>query len=126
MLNVNSFILLLCLLAACNQNQSSVESQSQLSDSTLIAILEGFDSRMADYFGAQEDIPLAGKRGAGCNDAQRHSYPRIEYATVNFLFNQNIDSVNIALVEYADYFINDPEKVLHRDYFHWHSEISSK
>ena len=55
-------------------------------------------------------------------EPQRHSYPWIEYATVNLLFNQNTDSANIALDEYADYFINDPEQsftTLWQALIHW-------
>ena len=123
-LSIYFLILLLCLFASCSENQSSQKNQTQLPDSTLIAIRDGFDTRVAEMFDAQKEIPLSKWKSFGWNEAQRYSYPRIEYATVNFLYNQNIDSANIALVEYANYFINDPKKVLHRDNFHWHSEMA--
>jgi len=123
-LSIYFLILLLCLFASCSENQSSQKNQTQLPDSTLIAIRDGFDTRVAEMFDAPKEIPLSKWKSSGWNEAQRYSYPRIEYATVNFLYNKNIDSANIALVEYANYFINDPKKVLHRDNFHWHSEMA--
>ena len=119
------FLIVLTLfgISACNSKDAGNKS-SQLSDSQLIAIRNGFDTRVAEMFDAQKEIPLSKWKSSGWNEAQHFSYPRIEYATVNFLLQQNIDSSNVALVEYANYFINDPKKVLHRDNFHWHSEMA--
>ena len=116
------YSLILSCLFSCNTNKA-VKSE-QLPDTTLIVIRDGFNARVAEYFEEQKDIPLSKWKSSGWNEPQRHSYPLIEYATVNLWFQQNIDSANIALVEYADYFINDPEKILHRDHFHWHSEMA--
>lgn len=109
---------------ACNSNALSGRNGSQLPDSVLTAICDGLDNRAAKYFEQQKDIPLSKWKSSGWNEAQRHSYPRIEYATVNLMFHQNIHSANIALAECAEYFINDPERILHRDNFHWHSEMA--
>jgi len=117
-----TYSLILFCLFSCNV-PNAVKNE-QLPDSTLIAIRDGFDTRIAEYFEEQKDIPLSKWKSSGWNKAQRHSYPLIEYATVNLCFQQNIDSANIALVEYADYFIYDPDKIQHRDHFHWHSEMA--
>jgi len=123
-LKIGVFILTICFFITCNSKQSLEVSQPQLPDSIIIAIRDGFDTRVVQYFEDQKEIPLSNWKSSGWNEAQRHSYPRIEYATVNFLYNQNIDFANIVLVQYANYFINDPEKILHRDHFHWHSEMA--
>ena len=72
--------ILLCLLSCVTDE---VEDYQQLPDSILIKIRDGFDTRVAAYFEAQKDIPLSKWKSSGWNEAQRHSYPRIEYATVN-------------------------------------------
>ena len=51
------------------------------------------------------------QNASGWNAPQRYAYPRIEYATANLWFGQNIESANVALVEYAEYFIKNPEQV---------------
>jgi hypothetical protein len=112
----------LCCFVSCHSTKQ--KESDQLPDATLITIRDGFDTRVAAYFEAQKNIPLSKWKSSGWNEAQRHSYPRIEYATVNLWYGQNIDSTNIALVEYADYFIKNPDQVLHRDNFHWHSEMA--
>ena len=53
-LNVVSLFLLLCLFAACNGRQSVKKDPSQLPDSTLISIRDGFDIRVADLYNAQK------------------------------------------------------------------------
>lgn len=99
-------------------------NKKKLSSSTLSAIRNGFDTRVTELFDAQKEKAFNDMGKSGWNAPQRYAYPRIEYATVSFLFEQNIDSANSVLVEYGEYFINDPEKVLHRDHFHWHSEMA--
>lgn len=105
-------------------------NQTGLSDSALVAIRDGYDKRVAELFDAQKEKPpvRAGssrRQGiSGWNAPQRYAYPRIEYATTNMWLGQNIDSANFALVEYGEYFIKNPETVLHRDHFHWHSEMA--
>ena len=55
---------------------------------------------------------------------ERCAYPRIEYAAANLAFEQNVKAANLALIEYGDYFVEDPKRLLHRDHFHWHSEMA--
>jgi len=100
------------------------DSRAGHSDSDLAAIRDGFTKRVADLFDAQKGKQLGDIRRSGWNPAQRYAYPRIEYATANLWFAQNIDSVNSALIEYGQCFIDNPEEVLHRDHFHWHSEMA--
>ena len=103
--------------------------QAELAESKLFEIRNGFAQRVDNIFdeqkvkvnGAFKDNTL---RRSGWNSAQRYSYPRIEYATINLLNGQNIEEVNAALIEHGDYYIEDPERVLHRDNFHWHSEMA--
>ena len=95
-----------------------------LPDSALINIRDGYDKRVAKLFDAQKGKSLTDFGEPGFNDAQHYAYPRIEYATTNFLTAHNLDSANIALVEYSNYFIKNPGQVLHRDNFHWHSEMA--
>jgi hypothetical protein len=94
------------------------------SDSTLIAIRDGFDTRVAKLFDAQKEKTFNEMGKSGWNASQRYAYPRIEYATANLWQGQDIDSANLLLVEYGEYYINNPEQVLHRDNFHWHSEMA--
>lgn len=100
------------------------DNRAGLSDSALVAIRDGFTKRVADLFDAQRGKSLDDMERSGWNSAQRYAYPRIEYATANLWFTQNIDSANAALIEYGQYFIDNPEQVLHRDNFHWHSEMA--
>lgn len=121
--------LLLAVLIAARAASAGAQSTPrnyslELPDAQLLAIRDGFDTRVAELFDAQQAIPLASIRASGWNSAQRFAYPRIEYATVNLWRGQHIESANTALVEYGEYFVTRPERVLHRDHFHWHSEMA--
>ena len=102
----------------------SPDDPTERSDSALVAIRDGFDTRVAALFDAQRGKTLGDWEEHGWNAVQHYAYPRIEYATANLWLEQNIDSANAVLVEYGEYFINHPENVLHRDHFHWHSEMA--
>lgn len=124
-------VLLFFVSIACTKENADDDTRkAEVQDSVLIDIRDEFNSRVADFFNEQKDKPLVSTtadkkvKRSGWNDPQRYSYLRIEYATTSFWFEQNIDSANLALVEYSNYFISDPEKILHRDHFHWHSEMA--
>jgi len=109
-LDVVPFIFLLCLFAACDGTHSVKKDLSQLPDSTLIAIREGYKKRVADIFNAQKGKILGETFRVNWIESLAHSYPRTAYAAVQFWFNQNIDSANIVLKEYGQYFIDKPDK----------------
>ncbi len=100
------------------------QAPSITSDAALVAIRDGYDHRVADLFDAQKGKSLNDMGRSGWNAPQRYAYPRIEYAMANLWHGQDIASANSALVEYGEYFVNNPGQVLHRDHFHWHSEMA--
>lgn len=120
------FFLILIILCSdsCTRGVLKINSREGLSDQTLISIRDGFDARVAGMFETQKKKTFSEMGKSGWNASQRYAYPRIEYATANLWQGQNIDSANMLLVEYGDYYINNPEQVLHRDNFHWHSEMA--
>lgn len=117
------FLLGLCPGAPAWAEQNS-SSHSELTDSALTAIRDGYDLRVAEMFDAQKAKTFSDFKPSGWNDPQRYAYPRIEFATANLWLGLDIDAANTALVEYGEYFIQNPDQVLHRDYFHWHSEMA--
>ena len=127
-------LLFLCPLVtvsgACGDAVRAAGDQPSLSNSALVAIREGFDTRVAEMFEEQKALvdgaidAYCDRSASGWNAPQRYAYPRIEYAAANLWFGRNIESANMALVEYAEYFIENPKQVLHRDHFHWHSEMA--
>jgi len=102
---------------------------TELSDSALMAIRDGFDTRVAELFDAQRNLPFVKGEIRESRDpvrparVNRFAYSITEYATANLWFRQNIDVVNAALVDYGDYFVNNSETIYDRDNFHWHSEV---
>lgn len=111
-------------MLAAGRDNASTPNRTELSDAQLLAIREGYDKRVAELFDAQKGKTLGDMGRFGWNPSLRYAYPRIEYATASLWLGQNIDSANAALVEYGEYFIKNPELVLFRDNFHWHSEMA--
>ena len=115
------WIIQFCLVA-CNTNKPINSNNSQLPDSTLIAIRDGFDTRVADLFNDQKGKTLDETFRVNWNESLAHSYPRTAYAAVQFWLNENIDSANIALQEYGQYFIDKPDE--NRMNVGWHTEMA--
>lgn len=107
---------------ACNTNKLINSNNSQLSDSTLIAIRDGFDTRVANLFNDQKGKTLNETFRVDWNESLAHSYPRTAYVAVQLWFNENVDSANIALQEYGQYFIDKPDE--NRMNVGWHTEMA--
>jgi len=116
-----SLFILLFIHAACSVSKHEI-NQAQLPDSTLIAIRDGFDTRVADLFKDQKGKTLDETFKVDWNESLAHSYPRTAYAAVQFWLNENIDSANIALKEYGQYFIDKPDE--NRMNVGWHTEMA--
>lgn len=89
--------------------------QAERSELQLVAIRDGYEARVTDLFDGQKQTTLGDMGKSGFNASQRYAYPRIEYATARLWHGQDIDSANVALDEYGEYFLNHPQQVLHRD-----------
>ncbi|WP_303921211.1 hypothetical protein [Draconibacterium sediminis] len=118
---LNPVLILLLFLTSCSEPKSEF-SEGQLPDSTLIAIRDGFDTRVADLFNEQKGKTLDETFRVNWNESLAHSYPRTTYAAVQFWLNENIDSANIALQEYGQYFIDKPDE--NRMNVGWHTEMA--
>ena len=109
-------------LSYCTSKKSVADKTSELPDTTLIAIRDGFDTRVADLFHDQKGKTLYETFRVNWNESLAHSYPRTAYAAVQFWLNENIDSANIALQEYGQYFIDKPDE--NRMNVGWHTEMA--
>ncbi len=110
------------------QQATSAEA-GRLSEAELEVIREGYADRSRSLIETQSDKPL--KRGnigtfrepGRGKSAGRYAMSLAGYAAANFLMNQNIPLANDALVEYADFFLANPQAIYDRDNFHWHAEV---
>lgn len=121
--------ILLIIVTCCKTKINKDLSISGLSDSDLIAIRDGFDTRVADAFTEQQGKPLKRARirppiTPGRPDfSKSYSFSLVTYATRCMWLNENIDSANLALVENADYYLKNTSALYDKDNFHWHSEV---
>ena len=122
MLNINLFTLILIFFFNYSERKNEIRNQVKTPDSTLIAIRDGYGKRVSDLFDAQKHKSLNETARVNWNESLAHSYPRTAYASVQFWFHQNIDSANAALVEYGQYFIDQPDK--NRMNVGWHTEMA--
>ena len=132
----NAFIILfvLCLLIVVNTGCRDKKNNhvSTFSEAELINIRDGFDERVSIAFEAERGKPL--KRASivpplrsGSGDFIReYSFSLVSYAARCFWLNEKIDSANFALIENADYYLNDTRKIHDRDSFHWHAEMLTR
>lgn len=122
-------ILLVSLIINLNcKTTESSNNTSNISETDLIAIRDGFDKRVSDAFTAQQGKPLIRVKVKPPLDSGRPDFSRdfswslITYATRCLWLNENVDSANMALTENAKYYLNNPKGIYDRDNFHWHSE----
>ena len=122
-----SLFILSCLFISCLSCTS--ESNSTIfSEQELIEIRDGFDKRVADSFDAERgkelikakiDPPIKPHRPEFC---QAYSWSIASFAASCFWFKEKIDVANAALIENAEYYLEDPLRIYDRDNFHWHAE----
>ena len=120
----------LCLFALQSQSVVPVgASQSGLSDEQIRTVVAGFDRRVAHAFETQRGSPLvrAPKQpplgpGRG-NYVRAYSFSIVEFANRCFVLNEQLDQADAALIENAQYYLDNPATLADRDSFHWHAEM---
>ncbi|MBI1335467.1 MAG: hypothetical protein GC164_00730 [Phycisphaera sp.] len=93
------------------------------------AVLAGFDQRVDAIFKAEAGKPLERAKknpplspGRG-NYVRGYSYSMMAFAARCLYLNEKIDEANSALVENAQYYLDNSSAIPDRDSFHWHAEI---
>lgn len=71
------FCVILFSFFSCYSNKRKNNNNSQLPDSTLFAIRDGFDTRVAEYFEVQKDTPLAKWKSSGWNEHNTILIPKL-------------------------------------------------
>lgn len=93
------------------------------------AVLAGVDGRVEAMFRAEagkqlkrakKRPPLSKGRGAY---VRAYSYSMVAFAARCFHLNEMLEEANAALVENAEYYLENEKTILDRDSFHWHAEI---
>jgi hypothetical protein len=70
---------------------------------------------------ARKQPPLGKGRGAY---VRGYSYSIVAFAARCLYLNEKLDEANAALVENAQYYLDNPLAISDRDSFHWHAEIA--
>jgi len=93
------------------------------------AVVAGFDQRADAVFRAEAGKPLVRAKknpplgpGRG-NYVRGYSYSIVAFAAKCLYLNEMLDEANAALVENAQYYLDNPLTIVDRDSFHWHAEI---
>lgn len=92
-------------------------------------ILLGFEERVDVIFQAEAAKPLvrAEKMGPLSEDrgpyVRGYSYSIMAFAARCLYLNEMLEEANAALVENAQYYLDNPLTICDRDSFHWHAEI---
>ncbi|MEL7500692.1 MAG: hypothetical protein AAFN77_24070 [Planctomycetota bacterium] len=92
-------------------------------------VLAGFEDRVGSVFRAEAGKPLERARkqpplGKGRGDYVRaYSYSIMAFAARCLYLDERLDEANAALVENAQYYLDNPLTITDRDSFHWHAEI---
>ena len=93
------------------------------------AILAGFEKRVDAMFRAEagkplvrakKRPPLAPERG---KFVRSYSYSIVAFAARCLYLGEMLDEANAALIENAQYYLDNPKSISDRDSFHWHAEI---
>ena len=69
---------------------------------------------------AKKNPPLSKGRGMY---VRGYSYSIVAFAARCLYLNERLDQANAALVENAQYYLDNPLTICDRDSFHWHAEI---
>ena len=98
-------------------------------NTTSVKPKEGFKERVNAMFQAEAGQPLKReakkpplRKGSG-NYTRAYSYSIVGYAARCFYLGEMLDEANAALVENAQYYIDNPKDIIDRDSFHWHADI---
>jgi len=90
---------------------------------------DGFKDRADAVFRAESGQPLKRAKkqpplrpGSG-NYTRAYSYSIVGYAARCFHLGEMLDEANAALVENAQYYLDNPKDIIDRDSFHWHADI---
>lgn len=96
---------------------------------TIEAVVAGFDQRVDAMFRAESGKPLVRAKkqkplSPGRGDYVRaYSYSIMAFAARCLYLDEMLDEANEALVENAQYYLDNPLTISDRDSFHWHAEI---
>lgn len=92
-------------------------------------VIAGFEKRVELVYRAEAGQPLvrAEKRpplgpGRG-NFVREYSFSMVEFAARCFYLNEMLAEANAALVENAQYYLDNEPTITDRDSFHWHADI---
>ena len=93
------------------------------------AVVAGFDGRAEAVFRAEAGKPLVRAKKNPPLSPERgpyvrgYSYSIIAFAARCLYLGERLDEANAALVENAQYYLDNPLAICDRDSFHWHAEI---
>ncbi|MDT8391754.1 MAG: hypothetical protein RRC34_14735 [Lentisphaeria bacterium] len=92
-------------------------------------VIAGFEKRADAVFRAEAGKPLVRakknpplSKGRGPY-VRGYSYSMVAFAAKCLYLNEMLDEANAALVENAQYYLDNPLTIPDRDSFHWHAEI---
>jgi hypothetical protein len=92
-------------------------------------VIAGFDGRVDAMFRSESGKPLVRAKknpplGPGRGPYVRgYSYSIMAFAARCLYLNEKIEEANAALVENAQYYLDNPLAISDRDSFHWHADI---
>jgi hypothetical protein len=122
-------VALALFIASAPARAQTTAAAAGLSDEKVRDILSGFDRRVAQAFEAQRGKPLVRAQkqpplGPGrANYVRAYSFSIVEFATRCFILGEQTPEANAALIENAQYYLDNPAAITDRDSFHWHSEM---
>ena len=92
-------------------------------------VIAGFENRVEMVYRAEtgqplvraeKKPPLSPERG---NFVRAYSFSMVEFAARCFYLNEMLAEANAALVENAQYYLDNEPSITDRDSFHWHADI---
>lgn len=93
------------------------------------AAIAMFEERVHGVFGAQSGQPLqrAEKQrplepGRG-NYVRAYSFSIVDFAARCLYLGELVDEANVAIIENAQHYLDNPKDIHDRDSFHWHADI---
>ena len=100
-----------------------------MADQSPEQVLAGFQQRVDAVFYAEQGKPLvrakketAHKPGRG-NNVRHYSYSILAFAGRCLYLDEMAEEANAALVENAQYYLDNPLSITDRDSYHWHADI---
>lgn len=126
---MNGMYRLMGMVFACVTLVNGAETADRLVSQLPEEVLAGFEQRVDAIFKAEAGKPLVRKEKNPPLDKGRGPYVReysfsiVEFAARCFYLNEQIDEANAALVENAQFYLDNTLAIMDRDSFHWHAEI---